>query len=185
MHHTFLYISLPFLQDYDVKMANFAFHGERKQATTEFHFSFWTVGMVPWNQLQEGSPACEVSGWVGIIATKTERITQIHFRGVVLVAVASLDLRRQRKRHFENEFAFFKLCQVYSTSPKNVKCARVSLGLIPWGPYLRKERKIRRRFFASSLKREIRHFHVAIVHSDGKEMTYRKAWFTCQVILLV
>ena len=37
--------------------------------------------MIPWNQLQEGSPACEVSGWVGIIATKTGRITQIHFQG--------------------------------------------------------------------------------------------------------
>ena len=37
--HTFLYIS-PFLHDYDVKMLNFAFYGERKQATTKFYFRF-------------------------------------------------------------------------------------------------------------------------------------------------
>ena len=39
MHHTFLYISFPFLHDYDVKMRNFAFYGERKQATTKFSVS--------------------------------------------------------------------------------------------------------------------------------------------------
>ena len=32
VHHTFLYISFPFLHDYDVKMSKFAFYGERKQA---------------------------------------------------------------------------------------------------------------------------------------------------------
>ena len=32
MHDTFLYISFPFLHDYNVKMPNFAFYGERKQA---------------------------------------------------------------------------------------------------------------------------------------------------------
>ena len=34
---TFLF---PFLPDYDVKMPNFAFYGESKQATTKFNFSF-------------------------------------------------------------------------------------------------------------------------------------------------
>ena len=33
--HTFLYISLPFLHDYDVKMPNFVY-GEHKQAKTKF-----------------------------------------------------------------------------------------------------------------------------------------------------
>ena len=37
MHHTFLYISFPFLHDFNVKMPNFAFNGERKQATTKFY----------------------------------------------------------------------------------------------------------------------------------------------------
>ena len=40
VHRTYLYISFPFLHDYDVKMANFAFYGERKQAKTKFDFSF-------------------------------------------------------------------------------------------------------------------------------------------------
>ena len=40
VHHTFVYISFLFLHDYDVKMPNFAFIGERKQATTKFYFSF-------------------------------------------------------------------------------------------------------------------------------------------------
>ena len=36
----FLYISLPLLHDYDVKMPNFTFYGGRKQATTKFSFCF-------------------------------------------------------------------------------------------------------------------------------------------------
>ena len=38
----FLYISLPFLHDYDVKMPHFMFYTGRKQATTKFSFSFMT-----------------------------------------------------------------------------------------------------------------------------------------------
>ena len=40
VHHDFLYISLPLLHDYDVKMPNFTFYGGRKQTTTKFSFSF-------------------------------------------------------------------------------------------------------------------------------------------------
>ena len=40
VHHAFLYISLPSLHDYDVKMPNFTFYGGRKQATTNFSFPF-------------------------------------------------------------------------------------------------------------------------------------------------
>ena len=36
----FLYISLPLLHNYDVKMPIFMFYGGRKQATTKFSFSF-------------------------------------------------------------------------------------------------------------------------------------------------
>ena len=39
VHHAFLYISLPSLHDYDVKMPNCIFHGGRKQATTNLFFS--------------------------------------------------------------------------------------------------------------------------------------------------
>ena len=40
VHHAFLYLSLPPLQDYNVKMPNFTFYGGHKQATTNFSFSF-------------------------------------------------------------------------------------------------------------------------------------------------
>ena len=56
VHHTFLYISLPFLHDYDVKMPIFAFYGERKQERTKFYFSFWTWIWSLGIRLQEGSP---------------------------------------------------------------------------------------------------------------------------------
>ena len=37
-HHAFVYISLPSLQDYDVKMLNCKFYRGRKQATTHLFF---------------------------------------------------------------------------------------------------------------------------------------------------
>ena len=40
VHHAFLYISMPLLHDYDVKMTNYTFYGGRRQATTKFSFSF-------------------------------------------------------------------------------------------------------------------------------------------------
>ena len=40
VHYAFLYTSLPLLHYYDVKMPNFTFYGGRKQATTNFSFSF-------------------------------------------------------------------------------------------------------------------------------------------------
>ena len=63
VHHTLLYISFPFLHDYDVKMPNFAFYGGRKQATTKCYFSFWAWIWSLEIQLQEGSPTIDkVSG---------------------------------------------------------------------------------------------------------------------------
>ena len=35
-HHAFLYLSLPSLHDYDVKMPNFTFHRQREHTTTNF-----------------------------------------------------------------------------------------------------------------------------------------------------
>ena len=39
LHHAFLYVSLPSLLDYDVKMSNCKFYGGREQATTNLFFS--------------------------------------------------------------------------------------------------------------------------------------------------
>ena len=77
VHRTFLYISFPFLHDYDVKMPHFAFYGGRKQATTKF-FSLSELEYCPLK--------------FSFRTFKTER-TQILFLSDVLVAVPSLDLK--------------------------------------------------------------------------------------------
>ena len=40
VHHAFLYISLPSLHDYDIKLPNFTFRGGREQKETTPFFSF-------------------------------------------------------------------------------------------------------------------------------------------------
>ena len=37
VHHTFLYISFPFMHGYDAKMLDLVFYGERRQATTKLY----------------------------------------------------------------------------------------------------------------------------------------------------
>ena len=54
-HLFVLYISLPFLHHYNVKMPNFAYYGEFIQVTTKFYFSIWTWIWSLGIQLQEGS----------------------------------------------------------------------------------------------------------------------------------
>ena len=46
MRDAFLYMSLPSLLDYDVKMPNFTFFGERKQAQDECFFFFLNLSVV-------------------------------------------------------------------------------------------------------------------------------------------
>ena len=60
---------------------------------------------------------------------------------------------------FEMNSRFFKLFCVY------FKCRLISLKLISWElrSSLERERKIIRRLFTSSIKREIRHFQVLVV----------------------
>ena len=40
VHHAFLYISLPLLHDYDVKMPSFTFYGGRKTSDDKLFFLF-------------------------------------------------------------------------------------------------------------------------------------------------
>ena len=82
VHHTFLYISLPLLLDYDVKMPNFAFHGERKQATTKLEFNFRRVRL----------HLTIANKWVEH-DNRGKDLKRIHRLSDVLVAVASLDLK--------------------------------------------------------------------------------------------
>ena len=121
MHHTFCTFLLPFLHDYDVKMRNFVFYGERKQVTAKFYFSFWTWIWSLGIQLHPGGFAyIWQSKWVGIIAIKTER-TQIYFLRDVLVAVASLDLKVPIKDHRNNSWKH--ICSTFLL---------VSKGLFTW-----------------------------------------------------
>ena len=55
VHHAFLYISLPSLHDYDVKMPDCKSYGGRKQATTNLFFSLLTCIRSSRNQLQGNS----------------------------------------------------------------------------------------------------------------------------------
>ena len=43
VHHTFLYISLPSLHDYDVKLTNLRFSGGREQNSTTLFFFSWLL----------------------------------------------------------------------------------------------------------------------------------------------
>ena len=54
MHHTFFYIALLFLFDYDVKLSNCTFYGGGKQAKAKFSFSFGTWIWFQGIKLQEG-----------------------------------------------------------------------------------------------------------------------------------
>ena len=49
VHHTLLYISLPFLHNFDLKMPNFTFYGEHKQAMMQFYSLNLNLDMVHTN----------------------------------------------------------------------------------------------------------------------------------------
>ena len=91
MHHAFLYISLPILHDYDVKMPNFTFYGGRKQATTKF-FLFLNSNAVPKKSTPGKSAYIRHFQRVGLNAKKFEK-TLIHFKTDVLAAVAVVNAK--------------------------------------------------------------------------------------------
>ena len=63
VRHTFWYISLLFLFDYDVKLPNFMFYGGSKQATTKFYILLLNLDLVPRNSTPGGfAYICKVSG---------------------------------------------------------------------------------------------------------------------------
>ena len=64
MHHTFLFISFPFLHDYDVKMPYFAFMEDvNKQRRNFISLSELGYGPLKFSFLREGSPTFDkVSG---------------------------------------------------------------------------------------------------------------------------
>ena len=73
--------------------------------------------------------------------------------------------RRQGKSLWKSEFAFFQSSLRILQVTNFVKCRWTLLKLNSWEPYPSPEieRKFRRRLCTSSVKREIRHFHVTVV----------------------
>ena len=89
MHLTYLYISLPFLHDYDVKMPNFTLKEDAIKRRRNF-IVFLNLNTVLRNSTPGGFTYFWQSMWVGIIAIKTKR-TQIYFWSNVFAAGASSD----------------------------------------------------------------------------------------------
>ena len=87
MHHAFLYISLPILHDYDVKMLNFTFYGGRKQGDDEIFFLFLNLSAVPKKSSPGKFAYIRHFQRIGLNATKFEK-TLIHFKRDVFAAVA-------------------------------------------------------------------------------------------------
>ena len=86
VHKCFLYISLPSLHDYDVKMPIFAFYGGRIQGTAKS--SFWTWTWFLRIQLQESSSTFDEAIRVGIITIKI-----FNFWATFLLSSPSSDLK--------------------------------------------------------------------------------------------
>ena len=96
VHHACLYILLPFLHHYDVKMPTLTFYGDVKKRPSDDEISFLSLkqGKVLRNSAPGGF-ACILkieSKWLGIVAMKAKR-TQIHFLSYVFAAVSSSDLK--------------------------------------------------------------------------------------------
>ena len=93
MHHAFLYISLPSLHDYGMKLPNFTFYGGRKQVTmNNFSFLILHLSGVP----KSSTPGKFTNIWqfqrVGINTTRFEK-RRIHFRSDVFTAIAVVDAK--------------------------------------------------------------------------------------------
>ena len=86
VHQAFLYISLPSLHDYHVKMPNFTFCEGQKQAMRKFCFSLW-LDMVDRNSAPEEFACIWQSKRVEITIIETEKMW-IHFSCDVFVAVS-------------------------------------------------------------------------------------------------
>ena len=90
VHRTFLYLSLPFLHNYDVKLPNFTFMEDRVNKRRRNFIPFLNLNMFLKNSTSAAFVYIWQSKWAGIIAIKT-KCTQIRFWSDVFAAVASSD----------------------------------------------------------------------------------------------
>ena len=87
VHHAFLYISLPFLHDYDAKMPKFSFYGGRKEATTKLFFLFLNWRADPKKSTPAKFAYIRHFQQIGLNATNFEKML-IRFKSDVFTAVA-------------------------------------------------------------------------------------------------
>ena len=94
--------------------------------------------------------------------------------------------RRLWKRHLKSEFALLQTLSRLFHLVSFVKCGQIVFELHSEGLFQRsvKEKESCCLLFPPSTKREIRHFHVAVVQWQLKEM-FKKGWGTCKVVVLL
>ena len=92
MHHAFLYISLPLLQDYDMKMPSFTFYGGCKTSDDKLFFLFLNLSAVPKKSTPGKLAYISYFQRIEINATKLEK-TPIHFKSDVFAAVTFVDAK--------------------------------------------------------------------------------------------
>ena len=91
MHHAFLYISLPSLHDYDVKMPNCKFYGGRKSDDESLFLSLNLSAVLKKSTPGKFAYTCHFQQ-IGINAAKIET-TGIHFKTDVFAAAAVVDAK--------------------------------------------------------------------------------------------
>ena len=92
VRHAFLYISLPLLHDYDVKMPSFTFYGGRKASDDKLFFLFLNLSAVPKKSAPGKLAYISYFQRIEINATRLEK-TPIHFKSDVFAAVTFVDAK--------------------------------------------------------------------------------------------
>ena len=92
VHHTFLYISLPLLHDYNMKMPSFTFYGGCKTSDDKLFFLFLNLSAVPKKSTPGKLAYISYFQRIEINATKLEK-TPIHFKSDVFAAVTFVDAK--------------------------------------------------------------------------------------------
>ena len=92
VRHTFLYISLPLLHDYNMKMPSFTFYGGCKTSDDKLFFLFLNLSAVPKKSTPGKLAYISYFQRIEINATKLEK-TPIHFKSDVFAAVTFVDAK--------------------------------------------------------------------------------------------
>ena len=96
-------------------------------------------------------------------------------------------MSRRRKGRSKSDIAFLPSIFFAIISTHLLLCRRNLLELNSLETYPSSEgnRNPRRGLFTSSIKREMRHFHVIFVHWRQSNLHLKKVWCTCKVVVLL